>query len=57
MQVGSGHPPEQPIEVSEPVAGGWPLFEVDTITSGDVGSVVRFVRFLYEAARKAGGSA
>lgn len=31
-------------EVAEPVAGGWPLIEVDTNRPVDVGAVVRFVR-------------
>ena len=31
-------------EVAKPVAGGWPLMEVDTNGSVDVAAVVRFVR-------------
>ena len=31
-------------EVSEPVAGGWPVIEVDTMTPVDVDAVVRAIR-------------
>ena len=31
-------------EVSEPVAGGWPVLEVDTSGTVDVDAVVAFVR-------------
>jgi predicted kinase len=33
-------------EVAEPVAGGWPLIEVDTTEPTDVGAVVRRIREL-----------
>jgi adenylylsulfate kinase-like enzyme len=31
-------------EVAEPVAGGWPLLEVETNTPVDISAIVRFVR-------------
>ena len=36
-------------EVAEPVAGGWPVLEVDTNQPADVAEVLRFVRRVLEA--------